>query len=91
MNFNVIEKIDKDYNNYVICFFEGDIKLSGQIYEDNKTLIDGVLNKNKFTEGLPCLHLDIAGTSFYSKAEDYYPKGATGKVARALYSYFKEV
>lgn len=37
----------------------------------------------------PWMHLDIAGTSFSTKAEDYYPKGATGKVVRTLYTYLK--
>ncbi len=43
----------------------------------------------EFVEGKPWMHLDIAGTSFAKKAEDYYPKGATGRVVRAIYGYFK--
>jgi len=43
----------------------------------------------EFVEGTPWMHLDIAGTSFASKAEQYYPKGATGRVVRALYGYLK--
>ena len=43
----------------------------------------------EFVEGMPWMHLDIAGTSYASKAEEYYPKGATGRVVRSIYSYFK--
>jgi len=43
----------------------------------------------EFVEGMPWMHLDIAGTSFASKAEDYYPKGATGRAVRSIYGYFK--
>lgn len=43
----------------------------------------------EFVEGTPWMHLDIAGTSFASKPSEYYPKGATGKVVRALYGYLK--
>ena len=43
----------------------------------------------EFVEDTPWMHLDIAGTSFASKPEEYYPKGATGKVVRSLYGYLK--
>ncbi len=43
----------------------------------------------EFVEGKPWMHLDIAGTSFAKKPEEYYPKGATGRVVRSLYTYFK--
>ena len=43
----------------------------------------------EFVEDTPWMHLDIAGTSYASKPQEYYPKGATGKVVRALYGYLK--
>lgn len=38
-----------------------------------------------FTEGLPWLHLDIAGVAYNHNKHDYIPKGASGRVVRSLY------
>lgn len=38
-----------------------------------------------FTEGLPWLHLDIAGISYSKKDHDYVSKGGTGRGVRTLY------
>lgn len=42
-----------------------------------------------FTEGLPWMHLDIAGTSFSEKNGNWYKKGATGTAVKTLYYYLK--
>ncbi|MRN51947.1 leucyl aminopeptidase [Paenibacillus monticola] len=38
----------------------------------------------EFAEGLPWIHLDIAGTAFLSKERGVNPKGATGVMVRTL-------
>jgi len=38
-----------------------------------------------FTEGLPWLHLDIAGVAYNHNNHDYIPKGGSGRVVRSLY------
>lgn len=38
-----------------------------------------------FTEGLPWLHLDIAGVAYNHNAHDYIPKGGSGRAVRSLY------
>ena len=43
----------------------------------------------EFSEGLPWMHIDIAGTAFVTSAKDYFPKGATGNMVRSLYGYLK--
>ena len=39
----------------------------------------------EFVGETPWVHLDIAGTSFLSKASGYLPKGATGTLVKTLY------
>ncbi|WP_379155884.1 leucyl aminopeptidase [Paenibacillus sp. sgz5001063] len=41
----------------------------------------------EFAEGLPWIHLDIAGTAFLSKERGVNPKGATGVMVRTLLHY----
>lgn len=41
----------------------------------------------EFAEGLPWIHLDIAGTAFLSKERGVNPKGATGVMVRTLLEY----
>ncbi|MGL4980528.1 MAG: leucyl aminopeptidase [Fusobacteriaceae bacterium] len=43
----------------------------------------------EFSEGLPWMHIDIAGTAFYESAGFYHKKGATGIGVKTLYSYIK--
>lgn len=49
--------------------------------------VAGAITAGKFLEHFteyPFIHLDIAGTSFTDKRNDYIPKGATGKGVRLL-------
>ncbi|MGL5123551.1 MAG: leucyl aminopeptidase [Fusobacteriaceae bacterium] len=39
---------------------------------------------------IPWMHLDIAGTAFLSKNENYHKKGATGVAVQTLYTYIKD-
>lgn len=41
----------------------------------------------EFAEGLPWVHLDIAGTAFLSAERGTNPKGATGVMVRTLLEY----
>lgn len=43
----------------------------------------------EFSEGIPWMHIDIAGTAFVTAGKDYFPKGATGNMVRSLYGYLK--
>ncbi|WP_319372053.1 leucyl aminopeptidase [uncultured Ilyobacter sp.] len=43
----------------------------------------------EFSEGIPWMHIDIAGTAFLSGAKDYFSKGATGNMVRSIYGYLK--
>jgi leucyl aminopeptidase len=38
----------------------------------------------EFTDGLPWVHMDIAGTAWADEAKPYMPKGATGVAVRTL-------
>lgn len=62
----------------------GDIKNSGGRYGGS---ITAALFLRHFAEGLPWIHLDIAGTASTSKATAYTPKGATGVGVRPLLNY----
>lgn len=44
-----------------------------------------------FAEDLPWLHMDIAGTSYLSSAEDFLPKYATGVPVKTLYQIIKNL
>ncbi|HXJ62137.1 MAG TPA: leucyl aminopeptidase [Actinomycetota bacterium] len=41
----------------------------------------------EFVGDTPWCHLDVAGTAFWEKAGDYWPKGATGSPARTIVRY----
>jgi len=41
----------------------------------------------EFVGDTPWVHLDVAGTAYWEKAGDYWPKGATGSPARAVVRY----
>lgn len=45
----------------------------------------------EFAEGLPWIHLDIAGTAFLSKERGVHPRGATGVMVRTLLEYLLEL
>lgn len=40
-----------------------------------------------FAEGMPWIHLDIAGTAYVSKERGIHPKGATGAMVRTIADY----
>lgn len=42
-----------------------------------------------FAKECPYIHLDIAGTAFYSKRESFYGTGASGFGLRLLYAFFQ--
>jgi len=45
-----------------------------------------------FAEGLPWIHIDIAGTSYLSTPKyEFYKKGGTGAGIEALYRFFTDV
>ncbi|MHA6531033.1 leucyl aminopeptidase [Paenibacillus sp. BAC0078] len=45
----------------------------------------------EFAEGVPWIHLDIAGTAFLSKERGVNPKGATGVMVRTLLQYLLQL
>lgn len=53
------------------------------------TIIGATFLKN-FVENTPWAHIDIAGTSWYSKKRGYNPKNATGFGVRLLYEFVKQ-
>jgi len=54
------------------------------------TIIGATFLKN-FVENTPWAHIDIAGTSWYSKKRGYNPKNATGFGVRLLYEFVKNI
>ena len=52
------------------------------------TIIGATFLKN-FVEKTPWVHIDIAGTAWYSKKRGYNPKNATGFGVRLLYEFVK--
>src|SRR6266511_813815 len=49
--------------------------------------ITAALFLNEFVGDTPWVHLDVAGTAYWEKAGDYWPKGATGSPARTIVRY----
>ncbi|PID67872.1 MAG: peptidase M17 [Flavobacteriia bacterium] len=52
----------------------------------------GMITAGKFLEhftAYPYIHLDIAGTAYLDKADNYNPKGGTGSGVRLLYQFLK--
>ena len=45
----------------------------------------------RFIEGTPWLHLDIAGPAFLTAPDSYRGKGGTGTGVRLLYEFFRLV
>jgi leucyl aminopeptidase len=64
----------------------GDIKNSGG---RQGGAITAALFLQHFTEGLPWVHLDIAGAARTTKGNPYTPKGATGVGVRTLLEYLQ--
>ena len=58
--------------------------LSNMSSEKNAGTIAGAVFLKKFVGKTPWLHIDIAGTAWYSKARGYRPKNATGYGLRLL-------
>lgn len=58
--------------------------LSNMSSEKNAGTIAGAVFLRSFVEKTPWLHIDIAGTAWYSKARGYRPKNATGYGLRLL-------
>ena len=52
------------------------------------TITAGLFLEN-FVEDTPWVHLDIAGTAYYSSARSYLPQGATGVQVKTLYNLIK--
>jgi leucyl aminopeptidase len=49
--------------------------------------ITAALFLSEFVGDTPWCHLDVAGTAFWEKAGDYWPRGATGSPARTIVRY----
>src|SRR6266511_3715142 len=49
--------------------------------------ITAALFLNEFVGDTPWVHMDVAGTAYWEKAGDYWPKGATGSPARTVVRY----
>jgi len=58
--------------------------LNNMSSEKNAGTIAGAVFLRNFIEKIPWAHIDIAGTSWYSKARGYRPKNATGYGIRLL-------
>lgn len=52
--------------------------------------IEGGIFLSNFVENTPHIHLDIAGTAWFSEAKYYHPKGATGVGVRLLIEFLKK-
>jgi len=64
--------------------------ISNMSSEKNAGTICGAVFLRQFIEKTPWLHLDIAGTAWYSKARGYRPKYATGFGIRLLVNFLKD-
>lgn len=62
-----------------------DIKNSGGFL--GGTISAGLFVGAFVKEGIPWIHLDIAGTAFLSKAQHYMPEGATGIMVKTLVDF----
>jgi leucyl aminopeptidase len=49
--------------------------------------ITAALFLKEFVGDVPWAHMDIAGTAFWERAGDYWPKGATGNPVRTIIRY----
>lgn len=66
-----------------------DVRNSGKGYDAGA--IEGAVFLNHFVEKTPWVHLDIAGTAWFSEAKYYYNFGATGVGVRLLLRYLENM
>ena len=97
-NFKKLEAAGKNWNekywnmpmdeDYVALIKSdiADLKNSGGRWGGS---ITAALFLQEFTQGVPWMHLDIAGTVASDKNGKWYKKGATGVAVKTLYSYLK--
>ena len=62
-----------------------DMKNSGSRY--GSASVGGIFLKEHVREGIPWVHLDIAGTDWADKPHDLGPKGSTGVMTRTLINW----
>ncbi|MEK6839888.1 MAG: leucyl aminopeptidase [Nanoarchaeota archaeon] len=55
----------------------------------NASSISAAAFLSKFVQKTPWMHIDIAGTAWYSKSRYYMPKGGTGYGVRLMIEYLK--
>ncbi len=80
--------LDKDYDDLIKSDI-ADVKNVGQ--GRNAGTIVGAAFIKRFIKDVPWAHIDIAGTSWYSKARGYKPKYATGYGVRLFVELFKNI
>jgi leucyl aminopeptidase len=80
--------LDKEYDDLIKSEI-ADIKNVGQ--GRNAGTIVGAAFIKKFIKDVPWAHIDIAGTSWYSKTRGYKPKNATGFGVRLFIELFKTI
>jgi leucyl aminopeptidase len=80
--------LDKEYDELIRSDI-ADVKNVGQ--GRNAGTIVGATFIKRFVKEVPWAHIDIAGTSWYSKARGYKPKYATGFGVRLFVELFKSM
>ncbi|MFH0974252.1 MAG: leucyl aminopeptidase [Spirochaetota bacterium] len=78
--------LDKEYDDLIKSDI-ADVKNVGQ--GRNAGTIVGAMFIKRFIKEVPWAHIDIAGTSWFSKARGYRPKYATGFGVRLFVEFFK--
>ena len=63
--------------------------LNNMAAEKNAGTISGAVFLKNFVEKTPWVHIDIAGTAWYSKVRGYRPKNATGYGLRLVVDLVK--
>lgn len=66
-----------------------DVRNVGKGYDAGT--IEGAVFLSHFVKDTPWVHLDIAGTAFWSEPKFYHPKGATGAGVRLLLKYVESL
>ncbi|MBI2145736.1 hypothetical protein HYU22_00150 [Candidatus Woesearchaeota archaeon] len=66
-----------------------DVRNVGKGYDAGT--IEGAVFLSHFVKDTPWVHLDIAGTAFWSEPKFYHPKGATGAGVRLLLKYIESL
>ena len=64
-----------------------DVKNTGDRY--GGAIIAGLFLKEFVGEGIPWVHMDVAGTAFRDTATDLWPRGATGSPVRTVLRYLE--